>query len=133
MILNSFATRHRARELTTVRERLTHLVDGTPEQKLAAFVAIAEERGLSRGNLVARTAWRDEVVQNAIDAARGTGSVAEIGGQLLSPGVSNNLSAPWLKTSLRIITLNLYRGASRLKSCAGVTLRTYPRSCFVPC
>lgn len=87
MILDAFATRHRARELTTVRERLTHLVDGTPEQKLAAFVANAEERGLSRGELVTRTAWRDEVVQNAIDAARGAGSVAEIAGQLLSPGV----------------------------------------------
>ena len=87
MILDAFATRHRARELTTVRERLTSLVDGTSEQKLAAFVANAEERGLSRGDLVTRTAWRDEVVQNAIDAARGAGSVAEIGGQLLSPGV----------------------------------------------
>ncbi|MGZ5435918.1 MAG: selenocysteine-specific translation elongation factor [Pyrinomonadaceae bacterium] len=87
MILDAFATRHRARELTTVRERLTHLVDGTSEQKLAAFVATGEERGLSRGDLVRRTAWKDEIVQKAIDAARGAGSVAEIGGQLLSPGV----------------------------------------------
>jgi selenocysteine-specific elongation factor len=87
LILDAFATRHRARELTTVRERLTSLVDGTSEQKLAAFVATGEERGLNRGDLVTRTAWTDEVVQNAIDAARGAGSVAEIGGQLLSPGV----------------------------------------------
>ena len=87
MILDAFATRHRARELTTVRERLTNLVDGTSEQKLSAFVANAEERGLNRADLVTRTAWGDEVVQKAIDAARGAGSVAEIAGQLLSPGV----------------------------------------------
>ncbi|HEX6190614.1 MAG TPA: selenocysteine-specific translation elongation factor [Pyrinomonadaceae bacterium] len=97
MILDAFATRHRARELTTVRERLTYLVDGTPEQKLAAFVASGEERGLGRGDLVTRTAWRDEVVQNAIDAARGAGSVAEIGGQLLGPGVLEQLKRTVVK------------------------------------
>jgi selenocysteine-specific elongation factor len=91
MILEAFATRYRARELAMVRERLTNLVEGTPEQKLAAFVANAEERGLSRADLVARTAWRDEVVQNVIDAARAAGSVAEIGGQLLSPPVLEQL------------------------------------------
>ncbi|HKO36245.1 MAG TPA: selenocysteine-specific translation elongation factor [Pyrinomonadaceae bacterium] len=97
MILDAFATRHRARELTALRERLTHLVDGTPAQKLAAFVANAEERGLSRGDLMTRTAWRDEVVQSVIDAARGAGSVAEIGGQLLSPGVLEQLKRTVVK------------------------------------
>src|SRR6185295_6852567 len=64
MILDAFATRHRARDLATARERLTNLIEGTSEQKLAAFVANAEERGLSRTDLVTRTAWRDEVAQN---------------------------------------------------------------------
>jgi selenocysteine-specific elongation factor len=74
-----------------VRERLTNLVEGTPAQKLAAFVVNAVEGGLSRADLVARTAWRDEVVQSAIDAARAAGSVVEIGGQLLSAGVFDQL------------------------------------------
>lgn len=86
-ILDAFAIRHRARDLATVRERLANLEEGTAAQKLAAFVANAEERGLSRADLVARTAWRDEVVQRVIDAARASGSVVEIGAQLLSPGV----------------------------------------------
>jgi selenocysteine-specific elongation factor len=97
MILDAFATRHRTRDLAVVRERLLNLVEGAIEQKLAAFVAIAEERGLSRVDLVTRTAWRDEAVQNAIDAARGAGSVAEIGGQLLSPGVLEQLKQTVVK------------------------------------
>ena len=91
MILDAFATRHRARDFATVRERLTKLVEGAPEQKLAAFVANAGERGLSRADLMARTAWRDEVVQSVIDAARAAGSVVEIGGQLLSAVVLEQL------------------------------------------
>lgn len=87
MILDAFATRHRARDLGTARERLTNLSEGSAEQKLAAFVANAEERGLSRADLVTRTAWRDEVVQNVIEAARGAGAVAQIGGQLVSSGI----------------------------------------------
>ena len=87
IILDAFATRHRARDFATVRERLTNLDEGTAEQKLAAFVANAEDSGLSRGDLVTRTAWRDEVIQNAIAAGRAAGSVSEIGGKLLSPTV----------------------------------------------
>jgi selenocysteine-specific elongation factor len=87
VILDPFATKHRARDLPNARERLAVLIEGDTARKVAAFVAGAEQRGLTRADLVARTGWRDEVVTEAIEAARGAGLLVELGGQLLAPAV----------------------------------------------
>jgi len=84
VILDAFASRHRARELSTTHDRLTELRETTREQKLAALVAGAGERGLSRTDLVAQTAWRDEVVHEVIVSPESGAFVVEVGGQLLS-------------------------------------------------
>ena len=90
-ILDAFAIKHRARELPPTVERLATLLEGTRDQKLAAFVSGAGEHGLSRAELVARTAWRDEVVAKQIDTARFGGLIVEVGGGLLIPAVLEQL------------------------------------------
>lgn len=97
IILDAFAGKHRAREVTSARESLTTLLQGKREEKLAAFAAITQERALTRADLVARTAWRDEVVEATIGAARAAGSVVEVGGQLLSPGLLDQLKQTVVK------------------------------------
>lgn len=90
-LLDPFASKHRARELSATLERLATLLDGTRAEKLAAFVSGAAEHGLSRAELVARTAWRDEVLEKEIDAARTGNLIVEVGGRLLSPAVFEEL------------------------------------------
>jgi selenocysteine-specific elongation factor len=87
VILDPFATKHRARDLPNARERLAVLIEGDAARKVAAFVAGAEQHGLTRADVVARTGWRDEVVTAAIEAAREAGLLVELGGQFLAPAV----------------------------------------------
>ena len=87
VILDPFATKHRARDLPNARERLAMLIEGDAAKKVAAFVAGAEERGLTRADLVARTGLRDQVATEAIDAARVAELLVELGEQLLAPAV----------------------------------------------
>jgi selenocysteine-specific elongation factor len=91
IILDTFAAKHRARDLGPTRERLTILLDGNPEQKVASFASATEERGLKRFELIAHTGWRIETTEAAISAAREAGLVVDVGGELLEPSVFNDL------------------------------------------
>ena len=73
------------------------LLEGKREEKLAAFAGIAQECALARADLIARTAWRDEVVEEAIGAARAAGLVVETGGQLMSPAMLDQLKQTVVK------------------------------------
>src|SRR5438105_10320873 len=54
MILDAFATKHRAREMKATHERLTTLVSGNRPKQVAAFVDSSEKTGLNAADLIAR-------------------------------------------------------------------------------
>jgi len=97
MLLDGFATKHRAREMTATHERLTTLVSGNRPQQVAAFVESSENNGLSTADLIARMGWRDEVVNSAAGEARRAGLVVEVSGHLFSPAVLDQLKQIILK------------------------------------
>jgi selenocysteine-specific elongation factor len=69
LILDPFAARHRVREFPTVRAALAALAGEDKTAQLIQFVASAGLSGLHRESIAARTAWRDEVIANAIASA----------------------------------------------------------------
>jgi len=79
IVADPFAPKHRGRELATVRERLTSLLDGQRAEKVAAFAASAAH-GLTPADIVARTGWRDATVAAAVDSARAAELIADAGG-----------------------------------------------------
>src|SRR2546425_1798076 len=97
MILDAFATKHRAREMTATHERLTTLVSGNRPKQVAALVESSENNGLSAADLITRTGWRDEVVNSAAGEARGAGLVVEVGGHFFRPAVLDQLQQRILK------------------------------------
>lgn len=91
IILDSLAPKHRAREFDAIRARLVALLAGDREHRVASLVAASEERGLKRSDLIARTGWKDEVVDDAIKAATAAGSVVAAETELISPSFFNDL------------------------------------------
>jgi len=91
VILDPFAAKHRSKDLATIRERLTDLRSGSHQDIAARFTAAAAERGLSRSDLIARTAWREEIAEAAIGKARANGAVIDAAGELLSPSIFKDL------------------------------------------
>jgi len=90
IILDPFAPKHRARELADVRARLSALLEGSREEKVAALVGNSSQ-GLNRSDIVARTGWRDQIVAAAVASARAQGLIAEASGQLLAPNTLADL------------------------------------------
>src|SRR6266480_193424 len=66
-ILDAFASKHRTKEVTAVRERLVALLGGERAVQLSSFVENAD--GLRRTDIAARTGWRDEVIEAAAKGA----------------------------------------------------------------
>src|SRR6185436_6598326 len=65
VILDPFATRHRAKDFVAVRGALDNL-RGDQESRVSQFVINAGVSGLRREDLAARTAWRDEVIATVL-------------------------------------------------------------------
>jgi selenocysteine-specific elongation factor len=97
IVVDPFPAKHRARELDTTRTCLAVLLEGNGERKVASFVAGAEEHGLRRSDLVARTGWRTEVADAAIRAALEAGLIVDVGDELIAPTVFNHLKQKVLK------------------------------------
>ncbi len=79
-ILDAHAAKHRGRERSHARARLSALVGANAGARLAYFVESAGERGLRRAELASRTGWRDETLDNALaetSAHGGTLIIAE--------------------------------------------------------
>jgi selenocysteine-specific elongation factor len=91
LILDPFAAKHRAKDFAAAREQLAGLLSGNHQRRVELFTARAAERGLKRSDLVARTGWRDEVVEIAIAAACAGGSVIDVNGELLGFSAFNDL------------------------------------------
>ncbi len=83
LVLDPFPPRHRTREIETVRARLDILRKGDRAGQLATFVAGADRQGLQRADVAARTAWRDEVIEAAVNAALSSAAIVDVEGVLL--------------------------------------------------
>ena len=81
-ILDAFASKHRSREVTAVRERLAALLGGDRAKQLSSFVENAN--GLRRADIAARTAWRDEVIEAAAKDALAGDAIVDAEGVLIS-------------------------------------------------
>ena len=82
VILDPFPPKHRARDISAASARLETLSQG--DRAIAVFVASADQHGLRRTDLSARTAWRDEVIDAAAKQALSSGEIVEAEGVLLS-------------------------------------------------
>jgi len=83
LILDPFAPRHRARDIASKRARLETLAWGDRAQQVAVFVAGADQQGLRRADLAARTAWRDEVIETAAGEAIANKTIVDAEGVLI--------------------------------------------------
>jgi len=79
-ILDAHAAKHRGRDRSAARARLSALAGAGAAARLAYFVETAGERGLRRAELAARTGWRDEALDAALGEAKTRGLVEEAEG-----------------------------------------------------
>ncbi len=90
-VLDSFAPRHRKKDFEAVRARLTMLAQTDRASALAALVSAAEANGLSRSQIVARTAWREEVLETTVQDVVARALVIDAGGVLVTSEIFNEL------------------------------------------
>jgi selenocysteine-specific elongation factor len=90
-VLDGLAIKHRGRERIAARARLAALAKADAGEQLALFVATARARGLRRAELVARTGWRSEVVDQAAVMAQQRGAVVDAGGVLVDQACFDSL------------------------------------------
>lgn len=82
-VLDAHAPKHRGRERSAARERLSTLLGASRESRLEFFVESACERGLPLAEAAARTGWRDDVLRAAIAECTRRGAVLEAEGVLV--------------------------------------------------
>ncbi|HEX7330822.1 MAG TPA: selenocysteine-specific translation elongation factor [Pyrinomonadaceae bacterium] len=97
VILNPFATKHRARDLEHARELLRLLMSDQRAEKFIVFVRAVGERGVRLGDLAAATGWTDEVLNKVAAAVRAEGSVLDVGGVYLARESVDGLSGAVLE------------------------------------
>lgn len=90
-ILDGFAAKHRSRELTAVRAGLESLRSENRLAQLRQFVNGGGRSGLTDGDLVARTAWSDELVVKLGAEAVAGGFVTRAETRLLSADLFEEL------------------------------------------
>ena len=83
-VLDPFATKHRTRDLTAVRAGLENLRSGDRLEQLRQFVISAGRTGLTESDLIARTAWSDELITKLCAEASADGSVTRAENTLLA-------------------------------------------------
>jgi selenocysteine-specific elongation factor len=83
LILDPFASRHRARDFPAVREALEKLSADRAAQ-VTQFVANAGLTGFTFADLSARTAWSNKVIDVSVAAAESNQAIVNIEGTLIS-------------------------------------------------
>lgn len=78
VILDPFAARHRSKEMAATRAALIVLAEGNPAEQIAQFVASSGRLGMTTRELKARTAWRDEVIEDALKKALANKSILRL-------------------------------------------------------
>jgi selenocysteine-specific elongation factor len=91
VILDPFAIKHRSRELASARERLKLLAGGDQSQQLGQYIIGAGRVGITRSELAARTAWRDEVIESALQSTAISNSIVRLETTLLAREVYDEL------------------------------------------
>ena len=83
-VLDPFAPRHRGKDLPAIRDRLQVLSQKDRANQLIAFVTAADQHGLSRAELAARTGWRDEIIDTVSEEALASRLVVDAAGMLIT-------------------------------------------------
>ena len=91
-VLDAFAAKHRGRDVQVARGRLAALTEADRAAQLALFVEAAGERALTRADVLARTGWRDDVLEQAASEALERGAIIEAEGVYAGRKVSDDLS-----------------------------------------
>lgn len=84
VVLDPFASKHRAKELDKRIQKLHRLMDSDSIEKVRGLVAASELQGFTVENLVAATGWKREVVADIISKTENKGSIVDAGGILIS-------------------------------------------------
>jgi selenocysteine-specific elongation factor len=92
-VLDAHASKRRGRERAEARARLSTLAGADDAARLAWFVESAGARGLRRADAAARTGWRDETLERALEAAKRAGEVVEAEGVLAGREAFGRLQA----------------------------------------
>ena len=92
VIVDPFATKHRAREMRVTLELLRLLVRDDRAAKFAGFVKAAGNRGLRLADLAAATGWTNEVLAQVAKEVQADGSVIDAGGVYLARESLDRLS-----------------------------------------
>jgi selenocysteine-specific elongation factor len=97
LVLDAGAARHRGRERAAARTHLDALAAALAADDaaaaLAAYAGTAAERGLSRADAVARTGWRDEILDAAVAEAKRRGALVEAEGFVVARDCLDRLVA----------------------------------------
>jgi selenocysteine-specific elongation factor len=84
VILDPFAAKHRSRDVAAARAGLQILIQGDRAAQLAQFVENSDRNGLHRDDLVARTGWRNEVIDETAKQALTRSTIIEAEGLFIS-------------------------------------------------
>ena len=91
VIIDAFASKHRARDLTVTSARLANLLTADHARQAELFTEAAGEAGLKTSELIARTGWHDEVAKEAIETAQELGRIVVVGKELFKPSLFEDL------------------------------------------
>ncbi len=91
MILDPLTTKHRSRDLALVRERLMVLAGGDRFQQLHQYIKAADRLGATKRELAARTGWRDEVIERALQFPESAKSIVRLETAILARDVYDEL------------------------------------------
>jgi len=83
-VLDPFALKHRGRAALEVVTRLEALGQAGKPDQVALFVRLSGNNGRTRSDLIARTAWQDEVLEAAVAQAKAGGAIVDAEGILIS-------------------------------------------------
>jgi len=114
IVLDPQATKHRARDLATISDRLQVLLVGERAARIAEFVKSSGSHGLRSKDIVARTGWREEVVARVSKEATDNFGVVDVNGVLIGQDMYDDLTrAVVTETKTHYKREPLSRGLSR--------------------
>jgi selenocysteine-specific elongation factor len=91
LVLDPFASKHRAKDLAKTRKQLQELLVSDRATRLRIFVELTEDRGQRISELAARTAWNDKVLIETLAQLKVSGAIVDCEGVYLSQVNFDNL------------------------------------------
>jgi selenocysteine-specific elongation factor len=122
VILDPFASRHRARDFVEVRTALDNLSHGDHAARVAQFVINAGVAGIRREELAADTGWSDEVVAAAVAQAINGGTILNIEGTLIARAAFDGLERQVLPKLRRITNASPWPAVCQRRFCGNASL-----------